>query len=113
MSKENKVIDIFNISFSILEKKDKNKLILLSFVSFLGSFVEIIALTSVLPFVGLLFNPKLIEENIYLNFIWSLFNKPSYQEFVLLIAILISVFLVFSTSIVYLIQFTSNRFDVN
>ena len=80
MTKKIKVIDIFKISFSLLERKDKNRLILLSLFSFLGSFIEVAALTSVLPFVSLLFNSKLIEESRYLNLIWNLFNQPSYIE---------------------------------
>ena len=110
MSKKIKVIDIFKISFSLLDRKDKKRLIILSLVSFLGSFIEIAALTSVLPFVGLLFNSKLIEENNYLNIIWNLFNQPSYKQFILLIEILISVFLIFSTSLAYSIQYISNKF---
>ena len=105
-----KVIDIFKISFSLLERKDKIRLTLLSLFSFLGSFIEIAALTAVLPFVGLLFNSKLVEENSYLNVIWNFFNQPSYKQFILLMAILISIFLILSTALVYLIQYSSNRF---
>ncbi|MBK16589.1 MAG: hypothetical protein CMK49_01040 [Prochlorococcus sp. SP3034] len=105
-----KVIDVFRFSFGLLNRKDQKIIILLSIVSFIGSFIELAAVMSILPFVSLLYNPELIQKNQFLNFIWIFFNEPNYQKFLLILAILISFFLIFSAVLVYFIQFTSNRF---
>ena len=79
-----KILDLLRISFLMLDKKDKYTLFFLSIGSFVGSLFELVSLTSVLPFVSLVFNNELIEANSYLNFVWETFNKPSYRQFVLL-----------------------------
>ena len=61
----------------MLERKDKLSLLLLSITSFFGSLLELMALTSVLPFISLIFNEKLIKENNSLNFRKAKNNKTS------------------------------------
>ena len=72
MNTNMKIIDVIKVSFSMLEKKDKYKLIVLSIGSLLGSLFELLSLTSVIPFVSLVLNKELIKENNYLNFIWEI-----------------------------------------
>ena len=94
MNRNIKILDVLKISFSMLERKDKLSLLLLSITSFFGSLLELIALISVLPFISLIFNEKLIKENNSLNFIWEFLNKPLYKEFVLILALTIAFFLI-------------------
>ncbi|MDC3175767.1 ABC transporter ATP-binding protein/permease [Prochlorococcus sp. AH-716-D13] len=110
MNRNIKILDVLKISFSMLERKDKLSLLLLSITSFFGSLLELMALTSVLPFISLIFNEKLIKENNSLNFIWEFLNKPLYKEFVLILALTIAFSLILSTIFTYIVQFLSNRF---
>ena len=110
MVKKIKVIDVFKFSFGLLNRKDKKIIIFLSIASFIGSFIELAAVMSILPFVSLLYNPELIQNNKFINYVWLSFNQPNYQKFLFILAILISLVLIISTTFVYFIQFTSNRF---
>lgn len=110
MSRNIKILEVLKISFSMLESRDKYKLIIISIGSFVGSLFELLSLTSVLPFVSLVLNKELIEVNNYLNFVWETFNKPSYKEFVFILALIIALLLVISTLFVYFVQFLSNKF---
>ena len=105
-----KILDLLKISFLMLDRKDKYTLFFLSIGSFVGSLFELLSLTSVLPFVSLVFNNKLIESNNYLNFVWETFNKPSYRQFVLISSLIIALLLIISTAFVYFVQFLSNKF---
>ena len=110
MNNQTKIIDVLKISLSLLSRKDKIKLFLISIFSFFSSFLELGAIFSVFAFISILFNREIIKENPFLNFLWNLFNQPSYEQYVFQVAFLIAFLLVISSAIIYFIQFITIRF---
>ena len=60
---------ISKISYFLLQ--DKKSFIFLFFVVFITSLLETLGVLSILPFVTVLSNPKLIETNIFLNILYQ------------------------------------------
>jgi hypothetical protein len=50
--------------------QEKKSFIFLFLVVFITSLLETLGVLSILPFVSVLSNPKLIETNIFLNILW-------------------------------------------
>ena len=110
MDKQIKIIDVLRLALSLLSRKDKFKLYLISIFSFISSFLELGALFSVFAFISILFNRELIKENYFLNFLWNFFNAPSYELYVFFMACFISLLLIISSVIIYFIKVLTIRF---
>lgn len=60
--------------FLYLNKKQKNKFIILQIVVVLNSFIEILGVSSILPFISLVSNENIIFENDTFSKIYLFFN---------------------------------------
>ena len=56
----------------ILDKTQKIKLLFLLFVIFVGAFVELLGVSSILPLINVAVNPETIDETWYLRDIYQL-----------------------------------------
>ena len=73
--------------YKLLNKRGKFDLIILLIMVILMSFFEVIGLGSVMPFIGVLSNPDLIEDNQILNNLYIYFNFQSVASFTLFLGI--------------------------
>ena len=110
MSRSSTISETVRLSISLLTKKEKIKLSIISLGSFFASIFEVIAIMSVFPFLQILFDPKLLDTNKKFFFAWEFLGSPSYSKFMIILAVLISLVLLLSTSAVFYIQVSSNRF---
>ena len=69
MNNQTKIIDVLGLALSLLSRKDKFKLYLISIFSFFSSFLELGALFGVFAFISILFNSKVINDNYFLKFL--------------------------------------------
>ena len=84
-----------NKLIAIIPKETIGRLVSVLIITFCSSSLEVAGIASVFPFVGLLANTQLIEENIYLASIYDYLNFTNYFSFFLFIGIVtISIFLV-------------------
>ncbi len=104
------ITETVRLSISLLTKKEKIKLLIISLGSFFASIFEVIAIMSVLPFLQILFDPKLLDTNKRFFFAREFLGSPSYSQFMVILAVLISLVLLLSTSAAFYIQISSNRF---
>ena len=75
----NPIVTIWNI----LDKKDKKRAYKLIFISIITNIFDLIGISSIIPFVGMLANPDIIQENSYLSAAYSFFNFQSDGDFIM------------------------------
>lgn len=57
----------FSIAWNLLDKKNKNKFLFIILLFIILSFLEILGIASVIPFITLLFNPESLKNIIFFN----------------------------------------------
>ena len=88
-----------NKLFSLLTRDEQKRLMLLFFVVLLMGLVELLGLTSILPFVAMLSDPNIVENNSLLNWAFqtsSIFGIENKKQFLFFSGVLTFILLVFS-----------------
>jgi len=88
---------IFNIIrsiYSVLDKEQKRKMLLLQLFFGLSAIVQVIGIASIAPFIGLLSNPESIQTNKLLSHLYISGNFQSSQSFIFSFA-LVSIAMIF------------------
>ncbi len=83
--------------FLYLNKKQKNKFIILQIIVVFNSFIEILGVSSILPFISLVSNENIIFENETFSKIYLFFNFSDINEFIFLSGFLVFFLLLIST----------------
>ncbi|HAG69909.1 MAG TPA: ABC transporter ATP-binding protein [Lachnospiraceae bacterium] len=97
----------------IFNKKQKLRLVFLFFVILVGTGLELLGVSAILPLVEVVMDPSAIDENRYLSFVKELLGIQSVAGFVLFMALcLIVVYIVKNVYLIYmnnaLISFTKS-----
>ena len=58
----------------VLSSSEKKKLVYLSILKFFSGFMDMVGIASVAPFIAVVSNKEILENNKYVNFIRELFN---------------------------------------
>ena len=77
------------------------------------ALIEMLGVASIFPFIAILTNPELIEENSYLNYIYKFSNNfgiTNKEQFILYFGLSFLLFLIFSLLIKATTQFLQTRF---
>lgn len=92
----------------IFNKKEKIKILFVLLMVIIGSFFELIGVTSFMPFIEILMDESVIRENEYLNFFYEIFHFSTNQYFlaaltgvIIFIYIFKNVFLALEKNIIY------------
>jgi ATP-binding cassette, subfamily B, bacterial PglK len=94
----------------LFTKKDKKKLVILFFMMIGAAIFETVGIGLIVPFVGIVTNPSMIQEQAILSFIYKLFNFESTNAFILFgVCLLLSIFLLKNT---YLLLFYNVQYRV-
>ena len=96
---------------AILTKRDKNYLIFLLFFSIIVSFVEVIGVGIIMPFINVATNFDVIDSNKYYSFIYKLFDFHSKSDFVVAFGIVLVLFYIFRSLFNLLYFYLLNRFS--
>ena len=90
--------------FILFKGKEKGKLFLLFFGMFFMGLFEVIGVASITPFIAVVSNPEVIQENYYLNYFYVYFDFGSESSFLLVLGISAIVLVFLSNSISALIN---------
>lgn len=92
----------------IFNTREKVKLVFILVIVVIGSFFELIGVSSFMPFIEILMDPAVIHENEYLNFFYELFHFTTEHTFlagltgvIIFIYIFKNVFLALEKNIIY------------
>ncbi len=97
----------------LFNKKEKKKLLFLFFMMMLAALLETIGIGLIVPFVGIVTNPEIIQEQGILSQIYEIFNFQSTTAFIIFsVAMLLSVF-VFKNLYLLLFHYVQYRVIFN
>ena len=94
----------------LLSPAERKDAIFLLGLALLMAFVDMLGVASILPFMGVLANPQIIETNEILAVAFATFNFQSQQSFLFTLGILVFVLLIVSLSIKALTTYVQTRF---
>ena len=95
--KKNSLREVFKKSYLLLNTKEKKKLRFNIFISFFAGFLEILSATTFYPLVSLIIEPKILEKNKFIFYIWNIFGNPNQKNFIIQLSLIISLILIIST----------------
>lgn len=79
----------------LFNRKEKKKLLVIFFMMIIAAVFETMSIGIIVPFVGILTNPEIIQEQMILSKIYDVFNFESTNGFILMaVVVLITVFIV-------------------
>lgn len=106
-------MNIFKQILNLLSPQEKNRAILLLILILATAFVDVLGVASILPFIGLLANPELIETNRYLSYLYNKSNIigiSSSEQFLFATGIIVFIVLIISLLIRALSNYAQIRF---
>ena len=93
------IISIIKNIFKILSKKQKFRLFLLLSFFFASAIVQIVGVASIAPFIAIVSNPEVIQDNPLLKFLYDFLEYDSTHEFIIGFALLSVVMILISNGI--------------
>jgi ABC-type multidrug transport system fused ATPase/permease subunit len=79
----------------LLSKRDKKKLLLLFFMLIIAAIFEMAGIGLIVPFVGIVTNPQIIQSNSILSFAYKILNFKSTDAFILFaVGVLLMVYII-------------------
>ena len=109
-------VNIFKIltnSISSLDKKDKVKLLLVSFLTLLSQALDFLSIFGIYPFINIILKPELIQTNSNFNKLWIFLGSPDINNFILYLAISIIIIIAIASFFNYATQYISDLFVAN
>lgn len=85
--------------FTILSKGERKKAFFLTAFLFISAILEVLGIASIIPLIGLLSNPNLIESNVLINKVYTYFNMEDPQIFLFYLGL--SFFIIFIISMAF------------
>ena len=104
---------ILNKTISILSKKEKINLFVLTLLSFVSAILDFIAVISVYPFINIILDKNSIYSNNNYFKLWEALGSPSTDKFILYISFVIISIIIISSSFNFYTQYLCNMFAAN
>ncbi len=82
-----------NVYFTFFSVKEKNRIILLFFLTTAMAILDLLGIASLLPFLQVVADPASIQTNPLLNIAWNFWDRPKEQKFLLYTGITVFLFL--------------------
>ena len=97
--------------WQILTPLDKRKLLLVLALVMIMALIEAAGVVSIMPFLAVLSNPKIIESTTILKTLYIFLKSATPQQFIMYLGILSLIIVVVSTGVKILAQYALNRFS--
>lgn len=103
-------------AMTIFSRRQKLRLAYLTVVIFIGSLCELLGITVILPFINVVLDSDIIEENAYLSYVYDYLGLQSPEEFLIVLGILLivvyivkNVFVTYMYNAMYKFTYRSQR----
>ena len=104
----------FKKIFDLLSPQERRQVFYLLIMILLMAFLDVIGVASIMPFIGVLTNPDLIENNLFINKLFNysnLLGVKTNEEFLFALGIIVFFLLVFSLAFKALLTYLQLRFS--
>lgn len=96
--------------FKLLDERERKQLYMLFGAMTISALIEVAGIASILPFLSLITNPALIDDNRIMNWLYTILNFQSPNRFLIFIGIVVLLFLIVSNIVVLLTMWGVARF---
>jgi len=101
---------IFKKILKLLDERERKRLYILFGAMTVSALIEVAGIVSILPFLALITNPTLINDNRYLNWLYTTLNFQSSNRFLIFIGVMVLLILIVSNILVILTMWGVSRF---
>lgn len=108
-----KIKGTFKILLSYLDREDRWSAILILFLLFVVSFLEVIGLASLIPVLQIAMDSSAIQENYYIKSIFDFFGFKSDQAFLLVTVLGIFTFFLFKNVFMLFVKYKQLKFTTS
>lgn len=105
------MIKLYKKIWFLLNIKERKKAILLFFLMLFMAFLEILGVSSVLPFLSVLGTPEKVYSNQYLNAVYSFFEFENTRSFMVFLGVFAFLMLLLSATIRSVTHYAQFRFS--
>ncbi|OFW62411.1 MAG: hypothetical protein A2Z35_03200 [Actinobacteria bacterium RBG_19FT_COMBO_36_27] len=102
--------NIFKKVLKLLDERERKRLYMLFGAMTISALIEVAGIVSILPFLALITNPTLINDNRFLNWLYITLNFQSSNRFLIFIGIMVLLILIVSNILVILTMWGVSRF---
>lgn len=95
----------------LLTKRERKRLYLLFGAMIISGFIEVVGIASILPFLSLVTNTSLIDDNRFLNWFYVNLNFQSSNRFLIFVGAMVLLFLIISNILIILTNWGLYRFS--
>lgn len=95
----------------LLTVRERRRLYILFIVMVISAIIEVAGIASIMPFLALIANPNLVEENAILNWIYTNLNFESTNRFLIFTGVMVLIILIVSNLMVFLTNWGLARFS--
>jgi ATP-binding cassette, subfamily B, bacterial PglK len=95
----------------LLNVRERKRLYLLFVVMVISAVIEVVGIASIMPFLSLITDPSLVEDNAILKWIYTNLNFQSTNRFLIFTGVMVLVILVVSNLLVFLTNWGLARFS--
>lgn len=92
------MLKVFNKTFCLLERKERFQLYRLFFAVLLTSFTEILGIASIMPFMAVISNPNVIQQNKYLCWLYNYLHFSNMNNFMVFWGIVVMALMIFNNA---------------
>ncbi len=96
---------------SLLTSLERKRLYMLIGVMVISAIIEVVGIASVLPFLSLITNPNLINDNKYLNWLYTTMGFQSTNRYLIFVGIIVLVIMIISNALSFLTRWGLTRFS--
>jgi ATP-binding cassette, subfamily B, bacterial PglK len=104
------MVSIFKKILKLLDKRERKRLYMIFGAMSISGLIEVAGIASILPFLSLITNPELINDNRYLNWLYMSLNFQSSNKFLIFIGFIVLLVLILSNVVVVLTMWGVARF---
>src|SRR4030043_1591913 len=104
------MISIFKKILVLLTLRERKRFYVLFGVMLISGCIEVVGIVSIMPFLSLVTNPNLIQNNRIFNFFYTNLNFQNTNRYQIFIGIIVLIILIISNLLVFLTQYSLARF---
>ena len=93
----------------IFDAKQKGRLIILVFLIFVASLLELIGVSAILPLINIVMEPKVIRENSLFIMVGKIFSLETVNDFILFLSLILGSLYIFKN--LYLVLYRNYQFS--
>jgi len=101
---------IFKKVLRLLDERERKRLYLLFGAMTISALIEVAGIVSILPFLALITNPTVINDNRFLNWLYTILKFQSSNRFLIFIGVMALIILIVSNIVIILTTWGSARF---